>query len=628
MTPQPLRTLWIPLLAIAGWMLAAHPYWGLWHDGTLYFGQVLLHSRVPQLAQDLFFASGSQDRYSIYAHVVKPLYALFGQPATHMSGVLCSWALMGGGVLALLRSLQPTPMAAVWGLLAFAVTAPIYGGGWVFGYGEQFLTARSVAEPMLLWSLVALLRQRLALAAGLMAAALAFHPLMALPVLVVAWCYLVQVQRRWLWALGLLPLVAAAGAAGIPPWDGLLRRYDPYWWSLINAVNTQVLPSNWSLMDAATVLLDLAVIAAVALARPSAPFARLLWAVLLASGLMFGACLVLVDGLRLVLVTQLQLWRVHWIAHLLATILAPWLVARLWQRGGLWPASACALVLALLNAHVGSPHGAGAVLLWAGISALAVAVRQVSKATHRLACASIVAGIVFLSGTRLATVLELASWQFPEAGWGGLFLLAISFPTLAVPALAALQALQQCGRAGTVLAGLLSSLLFITVALHWDQRSDLARATEASEHPPALAHAIPQDATVYWPGPFNHLAPVWGLLERRSHFAPQQGSGMLFNRHNALNFGERRETYRGISEDYAKCRNGALWAHDLKALNDCDLPSRQRLQTLCAGPDQPGYLVLPERLTPAPLDSWQIPVHRQPPQHLYLYACSQLAPPP
>lgn len=627
MSPKPLRQLWIPLLAIAGWMLAAHPYLGVWHDGTLYFGQVLLHSRVPQLAQDLFFASGSQDRYSVYAHAVGPLYALIGQPATHMGAVLFSWALMGGGVLALLRALQPQPLAALWGLLAFAVVTPIYGGGWSFGYGEQFLTARSFAEPALLWSLVALLRQRFVAMAALLAVGVAFHPLMSLPVLVLIWCYLLQAQRHWLWALGLLPLLAAAGAAGIPPWDGLLQRYDPYWWSLIDAVNTYVLPSNWSAMNVASVALDLTVIAAVAREGQPASFVRLLRAALLAAGLMFGACLVLVEGLHLVLATQLQLWRVHWIVHLLATILAPWLMARLWQRGGLWPASACALALALLNAHVNSPHGVAAVLLWVGVCGLALAVRNVSRITHRLACGCIVAGIVFLSATRLATLLALQSWQLPEAGWGGLFVLAAAFPTIAMPAFAALLALHKRAGASRVVAGVLSGLLFTTTALLWDQRSDLARATDAAEHPSPLASRIPLDATVYWAGPFNQLAPVWGLLERRSHFAPQQGSGMLFHRHNALSFGERRETYRGISEDDARCRKGAMLAEDLTALRDCDMPARHRLENLCGADEPPDFLVLPARLKPEPLGRWQIPVHRQAAQPLYLYACSQLAPP-
>lgn len=617
----------IAFLAIAGLMLAAHPYWGLWHDGTLYFGQVLLHSRVPQLAQDLFFASGSQDRYSVYAHVVGPLYALIGQPATHLTGVLCSWTLMAAGVLALLRPLQPQPLAGLWGMLAFAVITPIYGGGWVFSYGEQFLTARSFAEPLLLWSLVALLRGRLGLMAVLLVAAGAFHPLMTLPVLAVIWCYGLQANRRWLWALAVLPLVAAAGAAGMAPWDGLLRRYDPYWWSLIDTVSPQVLPTNWSALEAFTVVLDLAVLAAAARALPQDPFTRLLHATVLATALLMAACLVLADGLHLVLPTQLQLWRVHWVTHLLSVILTPWLVARLWSRGGLWPVSACALVLALVNVHVNSPHGGGAVLLAGAACALAARVRQVSRATRWLACTCLAIGIVATSATRLATLLQLESWQFPEAGWAGLFLLAVSFPIVAMPGFAGLLALHdRGGRAGRAAAWLLSTALFATVALHWDQRTDLARATESSDTaPPPFAAELPRDTTVYWPG---SLAPVWGLLERANHFALQQGSGMLFHRHNALSFGERRETYRGISEDYGKCRTGAMLANDRQALQDCDIPSLDRLAALCAAPDHPGFIVLPARQQLAPLATWQLPVHREPPQTFSLYACSQLAPPP
>ena len=103
---------------------------------------------------------------------------------------------------------------------------------------------------------------------------------------------------------------------------------------------------------------------------------------------------------------------------------------------------------------------------------------------------------------------------------------------------------------------------------------------------------------------------------------------MLFHRHNALTFGERRETYRSISEDFSKCRNGAMFAKDRQALRDCDMPTLERLVALCAAPDHPGFIVLPSRLRLMPLATWQLPVHRETPQTFSLYACSQLAPSP
>ena len=629
MSALPRSRLLIAAAALLAWMLAAHPYWGIWHDGTLYFGQALLNSRVPQLAQDLFFASGSQDGYSIYSAVVAPLYRLLGQAATHITAVLCSWALMAGGVLALLRPLQASGLSnawGLWGLLAFAVVTPIYGGGWVFGYAEPFLTARTFAEPLLLAALVALARGRTGVTAGLLVAAAALHPLMSLPVVVIAWCFAVQADRRWLWALAALPVALAAAVAGWAPWSGLLRRYDPDWWSMINTATPQVLPTRWTALEAGTVLVDVTVLATVARLRPPDALGRLLRAAVLAAVLLFAAALVLADGLRLVLPTQLQLWRVHWIAHLLAVVLSPWLVARLWQLGGLWPVSACALVLALINIHCLSPHGVAALLLWAGVSAVALRVRDVSALVRWLACGGIGLAIVATSATRLGTLLQLQAWQIPEAGWAGLFLLAASFPAIAMPAFAGLLALQAQGRAGRAAAGLLSAAFLLAVALHWDQRSDLARATET---PPGAAHPfqayIPPDASVYWPG---ELAPVWGLLERRHDFSPQQGAGMLFHRDNALAFGARRETYRAISEDHARCRAGALMAQDGQVLRDCDMPALHRLADLCAAPQPPGYLVLARPLRLSPLATWQPPPHREPPQTFALYDCRQITTPP
>ncbi|KQW46635.1 hypothetical protein ASC81_09630 [Pelomonas sp. Root405] len=611
------------MLAVLGWMLAAQPYRGLWHDGILYFGQVLRHSEVPALSEDMFFASGSQDRYSVYAHVVAPLYSALGKYATHVVGVLLSWTLMAGALLTLLKPLeQRWQPAALWGLLAYGVVSPIYGGGWVFGYGEPFLTARTVAEPLLLWSLVALLSGRLARVAGLQGAATLFHPLMALPVVLVTGCYLAQKDRRWWWALCIVPLAMLAGAAGLPPWDGLLKRYDPYWWSLIGTVNAQVLLQNWSLLDWLTVGLDLAVLLVVAKLRPSAGLTRLLHAVVITNLALFAVAVVLADGLQLVLVTQLQLWRAHWIAHLLAVATLPWLVMQLWRLGGLWPTSACALALAMLNIHVGGQHGPATTALLLFTSLLAWRVRKVSASTRWLICGCILLCIAAVSWARLRDVLALQAWQNPAAGANASAMLVLSFPTVAMSCFAALWLLVQRGRTALGFAALSSAALFTVAAAAWDQRPDLARAVESpsgASHP--FAGHLPPRATVYWPG---QLLPVWGLLERTSHFAPQQGSGMLFNRNTAMAFGARRDQHRNINEDAANCRSDAMRLRDRELLASCDAPSvQQRLAALCSAWDPPDFLVLPQHHARTPLATWQPPTHRDPPLAYSLHSCRQ-----
>ncbi|MFG6460699.1 hypothetical protein ACG04Q_03880 [Roseateles sp. DXS20W] len=613
------------LIAIAAWMLLAHPYQGIWHDGILYFGQVLLNSRVPGLAQDIFFAGGSQDRYSAYSPLMVPLYAHLGQMGTHVAVLLVGWALMLTAVLALLRRFEPTGPLPLWGLLALAVMSPTYGGTRVFSYGEAFVTARNFAEPALLWSLVALLAGRWRAMVGLQLLAALFHPLMALPVMAVSWCHLAGSDRRWWWLLAGIPVALLAGFAGVPPWAGLLKVYDPYWWALVETGNRQVLLANWTLQDHLTVVLDLAVLLAVTRLRPSDAGTRLIYAVVLITVAFFGLTALCVDGLHIVLLTQLQLWRAHWVAHLLSMALVPWVLARLWQRGGLWPVSACALALALLNAHIGTDHGVATLSLWALASLVAWRVRNASRITVRLACGGIALCALGLSAQQLDGKLRQLSWLSPLTLWDeGLFELA-AFPAVAAAGLSMLMLIARRGTAGAGIATGLSAALLCATVLHWDQRQDLARAVES---PPAAGHPfmthIPADATVYWP---DQLLPVWGLLERSSHYAAPQGAGVLFNRDTGLMFGPRKASYRRINEDRERCRTGATLGRSQANWLRCDMPGNDRLMTLCADFDAPDFLVLRGLLNgKTPLASWQPAAHREPPQTFHLYACTQFRP--
>lgn len=610
------------LLAIGAGMLLARPYEGIRHDGVLYLGQALLHSRVPALIQDTFFAGGSQDRYSIYAAVIAPLYDRLGLVATHVGILLTDWLLMLSAVLALLRRFEPRGPLSLWGALAFAVVSPIYGGTTVIGYGEPFLTARSFAEPALLWGLVALIDGRTWAAAALAGLAAAFHPLMALPVMVVGWCFLLQSNRRWLWLLAVVPLVVLAALAGLRPWDGLLKTYDPYWWAMVQDRNPMVMLSGWTLDELLRVLLDIAVLLAVSRLRPADAWTRLLHAVVTATVGLMGLTALGTDGFHSVLVTQLQLWRVHWIAHLIAVALTPWLAVRLWRLGGLWPLSACALLLAIVNAHIGLDEGVVTLSLWAASSVAAWRLRAPSCSVRRFAIGGVVLAIAGLSVARLTDQLGEVAWQTPETFWNDGLARVAAFPSIAVIGFACLLFLSSKGRRGAFMALGLSVLLFGAAVASWDQRTDLARAIEspaASAHP--FASYMPSDATVYWP---HQLAPVWGLLERPSHFATQQGAGLLFNRGTAVIFGSRNEVYQPIRTTRDSCRAASLLVKDRASRRGCEMPERERLVTVCSRRDRPDYLVLPQRLREAPLAVWAPPRHREPAQEFALYSCAQL----
>ncbi|MFG6486682.1 hypothetical protein ACG04R_08375 [Roseateles sp. BYS78W] len=612
------------LLAVLAWLFMAHPYEGLRHDGVLYFGQALLHSTVPVLSQDVFFSGGSQDQYSIYAHLMVPLYEHLGRLSTHVGVLMCSWLLMAGAVLRLLRRFEPSGPLPYWGLFAYTVMSPIYGGGWVFSYGEAFVTARTFAEPALLWSLAALMDDRRRVAVGLQVLAAFFHPLMTLPVIVLSWCFLAESDRRWLWLLLSIPAALLVALAGIPPLDGLLKTYDPYWWSVFDINNHHLILGNWNLHDHLTVLLDVAVLLAVTRLRPTDIWTRLIYAAVITTVAMLALTAIGVDLLHAVLLTQLQLWRAHWVSHLMAMALAPWLVARLWSMDGLWKASACALGLALLNSHIGLEHGVATLLLWGLCSLLAWRTSHVTRVTVMLACSGILIGLLGLTAYQLDAVVEQQSWELPGE-WFASAVKIMAFPTIAFSAFAALLHLARWRRAGAGLAAVVSGLLLCLSLAHWDQRTDLARAIESpAERPHPFSDLVPDRATVYWP---NQLIPVWGLLERASHYSEQQGAGVLFNRQTALIYAPRRETYRPIRDDRERCRTGAQFTRNRKALAHCDMPTNERLVTLCSQPDPPDFLVLVDRLKPEPLATWTLPQRRDVPQTFALYACSQLTRP-
>lgn len=613
------------MLALLAFTLLAHPYQGVFHDGILYFGQVLLNTRVPELGRDIFFQGGSQDRYSIYSPLMGFLYEHAGRQITHVSLLLASWLSMFVALAALLKRFLLTPLARRWGLLAFAVLSPIYGGCWIIAYTETFVTARTFAEPLLLWGVVALMDRRLWLAGALQILAASFHPLLALPIMAVSWCFLAGEDRRWLWLLAVIPVLLALGAAGVAPWDGLMKTYPPYWRALVETSNFLVQPLQWPLRDHLNVLLDLALLMVASRLGPTGDISRLLRAIVFTTLAMMALSILGADVLHAILLTQLQLWRAHWIAHLMAMALAPWVVMSLWRRGALWPASACALVLALLNEHAGTANGAAVLSLWAVTSLAAWRITRISQHIVRLVCIVISIGVLALAADVLTGQLQLLDWQSTHAVWSSPLAKMTVFPLLAFSVFAVLQYLAGKGWAGESAALVASGLLLTLAVQNWDQRTDISRAIEDPQTPtphPFEAH-LPPHANVYWP---NELAPVWGLLERTSHYSQPQGAGLLFNRDTALLFGPRKEMYRLINQDRENCLTGALIARDLASRMRCLMPAPERLQVLCSNVDAPDFLVLPGLLSPAPLSTWQLPTYREPRQTFSLYACSQLKP--
>lgn len=597
-------------------------YEGVRHDGTLYWGQLLLRQGAQQLAGDPFFQGGSQDSYSLFSLLLGPVMASLRSAWAVPLVVLACLAASALAVLALLRRLLDGHLpSAAFGLLAIMCISPLYGGLHLFSYTEPFLTARTLAEPLVLWSLVPLVSRRLMPALALQLAALAFHPLMALPALVVTWLMACARTPRWLLLLVVPALALASAATGQVPWGRwLLRTYDPYWWALVSQANVQVVLGNWRLADWATAATDIGVIASVALKLPRAAPRQMLWSLLAATaGLMVFAG-VATDGLRWALPTQLQLWRVLWLVHLLSLSLAPWLVWRLWTPGGMARIASTLVVLALSSSHLGSDYGGPVLAGWLLCEWGAQRRVAASAGLVRFAVAVSLLTALGLSAANLNLEIERLHWH--PTPW-----MAASTATrvLAEPAVAFTLALgilwlSRRGALISAMVGVCCTALLTFAVVTWDQRDALSRAIESPPADPPFQALIPRNASVFWP---DHLPAIWGLLQRISHYERQQGAGMLFHRTTAEIIGPRRDAYRRIRKEKEFCEAG-VWmssgsARDLAA---CQTPSNERLLELCSGLERPDFLIFeaPAASPARALATWDIGTQR-----FHLYECAQFA---
>jgi hypothetical protein len=575
------------LLIFALWLIA-RPYRGARHDGVLYLGQTLARLFPDTIGRDLFLAYGSQDRYSLFSASMSPLVRAMGVPMSQAIPLIVCQAVF---VIACWHLTTDLPSRFLrWGaLLSLAALSHTYtGGGGAFGFTEPFLSARSVAEPLALLSLALLLRRRMAWAAFAMACATAMHALIALPVLLVAWVMLSLEDRRWWRALAVVVAAALAGALGVTPFDGLWRRYDPAWWAIVCATNSNVFIGATQVQDWGTAAFDVVVLFLCMRLLAGTALVRLLRAMLVCAPVLAAIWAMGADLLHDVLLTQLQVWRIFWLTHLFALLLLPLPLLHYWRAGpvGRWAAAAFTLTAVAVSANLST---APLCLLWA------LAPLMVLKFQARVSAWLARLGTV-VSGVAMMIVSATVGWQtrsavttFPDRFNGTSDLQIILGLSVVV---AAVGVLLMLGLASTGprrwLSGIaLLGLLACGVAC-WDQRSDWQRFTEGGlrEEGAPFAGMVPAAATVYWDG---SLIEPWLLMRRPQFFESQQGSGLLFARAAAIEFAARQRAMSPLMVQQQVCQSVANAMGG--GPEDC-APPLEVIRDICRGePRHPDYLV-------------------------------------
>ena len=554
-------------LLIATAMLLSHPFTGVRHDGILYAGEALARLIPGQFHDDLYFHYGSQGRFTLLPAAYAWLIGAFGLGNGTIVGMLMAFALYLSATAYLVAWLAPERLRVAC-ILAVVLGWTIYGGIRVFAYSEAFLTARSFAEPMVLFGLGALFRRRYIAAGLLLAVATGIHPLIAAGGLLVSWIFLVREDRRWIVvAVAGVVAVAICGLLGVGPFDDVFARYDDEWYELVQDANVQAFVSHWSVQDFGVIVFDLAVLWFVARVVDEGRLRDFAIAVAVAA---IGATLVsfiAVDLLRNPFLGKLQIWRALWIMQWSAMATLPLVLWTLWNRGEAGRLVALFLAIGWMAPFSIAPGLLG--VLAVACDALKKRITLTRTTTRIVMAVAVITALTIViqhgvRAVRIGTMLEQPVRQIVGQA------LAVNILLFAV-AFAAYRLLPKLGRAGPVVA----LLVFCSALLMWDQRGDWTRKLESYSLGTGIwPGTIEPGAKVYW---YRDLIAPWVLLGHANYYTQQQGSGAVFSRALIVELEKRRKVAAILDFQEQICR---LMNNLNEKARSCE-PDADAVRTIC-----------------------------------------------
>lgn len=570
------------VLVFAAVLLVSHPFTGVRHDGTLYAGEAIARLIPGEFHDDVYFLFGSQGKFTLLPALYAQLIAAFGLGMGTIIGMLAAHALYLVASAYLVTGLVTLPALRRACLLSVLLGWTIYGGSRVFAYSEPFLTARSFAEPAVLFGLGLLVRGRLVGAALALLVALLVHPLIAIGGVLVAWIYVVSRDRRW-WipaVVGALAFVVL-GASQVGPFSDVFSQYDDEWLSLVQEANPQAFVFRWSALEYGVIAYNAIVLLFAIRLSDDARQRRLLWAGLVAGVSATIASVALVDVALNPFFGKLQVWRAEWVMQWLAIASLPLVLNALWPKGHHARVAACLLAIGWIAPFTFAPAVLGLLALPIhGFSARFV----LTRATERIviaATAVIALAIVVQYEMRvfkLGSLLDQPSHQIIGQA------LAVGI----VLFLVALWFLRFSSRLGWF-APLVALLAFTGAAAVWDQRAPWTKRLESyalgTHIWPGL---IAPDAKVYW---YRDLIAPWVLLGHANYYTQQQGSGAVFSRDMIVELDRRRKLTALLDFQEQVCR----MMNNLTEHQDSCEPDAAVVHTICVdgGID---YVVLQSRL--------------------------------
>ena len=583
--------LWaLALLGNAVWM----PYVGIRHDAPLYAAQAV-HAADGRFAGDLFFAYGSQSKYSLAPQLLAAAYSAFGLDWAFFLGHLASAAALIAGLTAFLRRLLgPTevlPLAVLW-----CACWPVpCGYGTILHVNESFLTARPLAAALGLFALERLLAGRVMGFAALTAAALAVHPLIATPVGLIGTAYAVARLGRHGW--GLVAATTALGLAvlavpGLPA--ALFGAMGETWRGQVVAVMGYTRPLNWDATDWQRLAVAAAAVVAFARLNLRTPAATLAASALLVAAV--GVVLAsFAAGSEARLLFQGQPYRWVWVLEVLGGPLTLAVVAQVWPAGDARTRWACVLaVVAAAGFPLLDRLSLVLGLAAAGVASL-VALRFAGRSpwptAFAAAAALLAADALRLSHiARAAVVMPFA--QSPEFEAWVLIAGATVGPLLRVASVVALGlALRHVRPNSGLTAGLAVAAVVAQLAFWQVSRSDWAERRFQTDAPdrhfveaylqqPAPGPPASRRTTIYFPAARPKW--LWFDLNCDAYFLLAQCSGITFSAEGSAE-GIRRG-HLVLPFELALADDRGRWAPFFAGVEPHTVPTRADFDALAAEP--------------------------------------------
>lgn len=554
----------LTLLLVALWSVTHH-YQGLGGDARLYAVQAFARIH-PNLFSDLYLRNTSQDSYTIFSNIYEKCIGLIGlrNAALTLTIVFKVWFLAAAWLLA--RRLSNSYLAFLASALLIITTGE-YGAFGVFHYAEDWLTARSLAEALVVTALACYFRGSRLCGLLVACAAMFVHPLMALPGLLLLICLWLPIRLGVLGAVAgiLMALGISFGATYRPSIAGVFVIMDASWLEVVRERSQFLFPQLWRANDWILNARPFLSLSVSALVIEDARIRKLCVAAMLvgATGLAVASIAGLIGPVSLLL--QGQAWRWVWLTSFTSVLLLTPTALAMFRSDiiGLF----CSLLM---------------IFAWTFPTAGAIPCLVCTMVLWHMRDRINATGAKILPS---ATVLS----AFGASGPNGERRILGRFAVLEHPSISIFAALARWMRAIRSAPGLsIATALLVAVLMHC-----LPRALQDPHEDWVIAgnndfsdwrRAIPPSANVFVVPARNSAAFSWFTLVRPSYLTVDQSSGVVFSRATALEVRRRSQILMPLMEpDWRILSNMAK--HGRAANSSINGLTRDRLISLCHDPE-------------------------------------------